>query len=239
MGAEDMKRMCKLLSYIGEIIDYFVKHRGCLIGNMRAHDQLPSSRGLSVLVGAVLQGDIFFVEADVSKHLVPILLAVCEASLFMYLYVFVDVLARAQGRKRLMVNVSEMQRALEDLTTVCTNQGHPIHELRFDRESAISGTDIGPWLKTEGIDRTLTGAGQKLGLAEVNGRIFKNRCRSTLAGIHERFEYRYPAKWIPRLAADVVYVLNWTHMRAPFGEILFFKRPKRTASSPILEIRAE
>jgi hypothetical protein len=95
---------------------------------MRAHDQLPSSRGLSVLVGVVLHGDIFFVEVDESKHLVPVLLAVCEASLFMYLFVFVDALARAQGKKRLMVNVSEMQRALEDLTVVCTNAGHPIHE---------------------------------------------------------------------------------------------------------------
>jgi hypothetical protein len=167
-----MRRMCKLSSYIGgdtpEAVDYFVKHRGspsCLIGNMRARDQLPSSRGLSVLVGVVLQGDIFFVEANESKHLLPGLLAVCEASLFMYLYVFVDALARAQ-KERLMVNVSEMQRALEDLTAVCKNAGHPIHKLRLDRESAIAGTDIGPRLKTKGVDLTLTGAGQKLGLAE-------------------------------------------------------------------------
>ena len=89
----------------------------------------------------------------------------------MYLHVFVDTLARAQGKKRLMVNVSEMQNALDGLTVTCANAGHPIRELRFDRESAIAGTTIGPWLKTKGVDLTLTGAGQKLGLAEVSGRI--------------------------------------------------------------------
>jgi hypothetical protein len=70
LGAEYMKRKGKLPSYIGgvtsEAVDYFIMHRGCrscLIGNMRAHDQLPSSREMSVLVGAVPRGDIFIVEA--------------------------------------------------------------------------------------------------------------------------------------------------------------------------------
>ena len=270
MGAEDMKRMCQAPSYIGEVtpaaVDLFVSHRGCpscLIGNMKAHNQLVSSRGLSTVVGAVFQGDIFFVEADESKLLVPILISVCEASLFMYLHVFVDTLARAQGKKRLMVNVSEMQNALDGLTVTCANAGHPIQELRFDRESAIAGTSIGPWLKTKGVDLSLTGAGQKLGLAEVSGRIVKDRCRSTLAGIQERFGYKFPAKWIPRVVADVICILNRTtrrseslspsqkffgkdsamdllrDLRAPIGEILLFKKPKRTASSPISVMKAE
>jgi hypothetical protein len=145
-----------------------------------------------------------------------------------------------------------------NVSSVCLTAGHPMQELRFDRESAIAGTGIGPWLKTKGVDLTLTGAGQKLGLAEVSGRVVKNRCRSTLAGIKERFGYPYPTKWIPRLVADVVCVLNRTarrgeslspsqkffgvssamdllrDMRASIGEVLLFKRPKRTASLPIL-----
>ena len=270
MGMEDMKRMCKMPSYMGEVdsagVDLFVKHRGCsscLIGNMRAHDQLPSSRGLSTVTGAVFQGDIFFVEADETKRLVPILLAICESSLFMYLHVFVDALARAQGKRKLMVNVSELQNALDGLLSLCSTAKHPLRELRFDRESAIAGTSTASWLQSKGVDLCLTGAGQKLGLAEVSGRIVKNRCRSTLAGILERFGYRYPAKWIPRLVADVVCILNRTarrgeslcpsqkffrlesaldmlrDLRAPIGEILLFKKPKRGVSSLISDMKAE
>ena len=217
---------------------------------MKAHDQLLSSRGLSGVVGAVFQGDIFFVEADESKRLVPVLIAVCESSMLMYLHVLEDALARAQGKRRLMVNVAEMQSALDGLLHLCITSGHPIGELRFDRESSIAETIIGPWLQSKGVDLSLTGAGQKLGLAEVCGRIVKNSCRATLAGILERFGYHYPAKWIPRLVGDIVCVLNRTarrgetlspsqkffgpasamdllrDMRAPIGEILLFKRPK-------------
>jgi hypothetical protein len=99
------------------------------------------------------------------------------------------------------------------------------------------------------VDLTWTGAGQKLGLTEVSGRIVKSRCRSSISGIYERFGYHFPAKWIPRLVADVVCVLNRAARKGeslslsqtivPIGEILLFKRPKRIASSSILEMNAE
>ena len=105
MGAADMRRMCSSPGYIGEVtpeaVDLFVSHRGCsacVLGTMKAHSQLDSSRGLCTTVGETFQGDIFFVEADETRRLVPILLAVCEASLFMYIHVFLDALGRAQGK---------------------------------------------------------------------------------------------------------------------------------------------
>ena len=91
----------------------------------------------------------------------------------------------------------------------------------------------------------------------------KIRRRSTVAGMLERFGYRYPAKWIPRLAADIVCVLNRTarrgeslspsqkffglasvldvvrDLRAAIGEVLLFKQPQRGASSPISVMKAE
>lgn len=270
MGAEDMKRTCRMLSYSGQVtpegVDLFVRHRGCsacVLGTMTAHAQLPSTRGLNENVGAVFQGDIFFIEASESHLLVPVLLAVCEASKFMYLHIFVDALARSRGHHKVMVRSSELEVALEGLTSVCSNAGHPMKVLRFDRESAMAGSSVGEWFKSKGVELSMTGAGQKLGLAEVCGRIVKNRCRSTLAGILERFGYRYPAKWIPRLAADIVCILNRTarrgeslspsqkffgvasaldtvrDMRAAIGEVLLFKQPQRGASSPISVMKAE
>ena len=85
---------------------------------------------------------------------------------------------------------------------------------------------IGPWLKSKGADLSLTGAGQKLGLAEVCGRIVKNRRRATLAGI---LGYHYPAKWIPRLVGDIVCVLN---RRARRGETLSL--PRSSLGLPVL-----
>ena len=120
---------------------------------------------LSYTAGAVFQGDIFLLEADETKRLVPILLAVCESTLFMYLYVFVDALARAQGKRKLMVNVSELQSTLEGLVELYANSNQHVHELRFDRESAIAGTTMDEWLESKNVNLVLTGAGQKLGLA--------------------------------------------------------------------------
>ena len=150
MGAEDMKRACRAISYIGQVtpeaVDLFVRHRGCsacVLGTMTAHAQLPSTRGLCDQVGAIFQGDIFFVEASESKILVPVLLAVCEASKFLYLHIFVDALARSRGQRKVMVRATELESALDGLVGVCGNARHPMRVLRFDRESAIASSSVG------------------------------------------------------------------------------------------------
>jgi hypothetical protein len=183
MGAEAMTRMCQQSGYVGDVtpegIALFARHRGCsacLLGTMAAHHQLESSRGLSSVVGEVMQGDIFFVEADPGRRMVPILIAACEASKLMYAHTFVDAFTRASSG-RIMVRSSEMQAAFEHLVAVCESAGHPLRILRFDRERAVTAGNVGPWLKLKGVDLVLTAAGQKLGLGEVCGRIVKDRCR--------------------------------------------------------------
>ena len=68
-GANAMKELCREATYLGSItssaIDLFYRHRGCSacsIGRMRHHAQLPSTRGLSGIVGHTVQGDFFFIE---------------------------------------------------------------------------------------------------------------------------------------------------------------------------------
>ena len=80
-----------------------------------------------------------------------------------------DAPARSRGQRRVMVYASELETALDGLLTLCSNAGHPLQVLRFDRESAIAGSSVGK----KGVELSLTGAGQKLGLAEVCGRIVK------------------------------------------------------------------
>ena len=207
MSPEDMKRLCLRSDYVGEVtsegVDLFVAHRGCsacLRGSMPAHSQLTSSRGLCDQVGEVAQGDIFFIDKDGVK--LPVLIVVCEASLFMYLHLFEDAAARTSSR--VMVKASEIQVALDAIIDLWSNAGHPLKVLRFDRDSAISASSVGEWLTSKGVQLVLNAAGHKLGLGEVVGRIVKHRCRSTLAGIKERFGYSYHPKWIPRLVCDVV-----------------------------------
>ena len=134
LGAEDMKRLCSRSDYIGEVtpagIDLFVVHRGCsscVEGSMPAHSQLDSTRGLSTRVGEMAQGDVFFIETEGAK--VPVLLVVCEACLFVYLYVFLESALRSKGA-RSMVNAREVQGALEGMALLWANAGHPIKALR-------------------------------------------------------------------------------------------------------------
>ena len=213
-------------------------------------------------MGDVAQGDIFFIEYELGAPKIPVLLVACEASMFIYMHLFMDSFNRYKGA-RVMVKAVEIQSALEGVIQLWADAGHPLKILRFDRESAIAATPIVPWFKSKGAALVLTAAGQKLGLGEVIGRIVKNRCRSTVAGVQERFGYRYPVKWFPRLVGDTVCILNRTvrrgsdlspsqkffgpdlkldvlrALRAAIGEILLFKRPKNGVSSPIGEPKAE
>jgi hypothetical protein len=155
-----------------------------------------STRGLSDTIGDILQGDIFFVEADDNRRMVPILIVACEASKFMYAHVFADAFSRAISG-RVMVRANEIQDAFELLVALCRSAGHPLRVIRFDRERAVAAGSIAPWLKLKGVDLVLTAAGQKLGLGEVCGRIVKDRSRSTVAGIQERFGYKFPFQMVP------------------------------------------
>jgi hypothetical protein len=267
MSVDDMARLCESPSYIGDVsraaIDLFVAHRGCSacrMGIMPEHSQLSSTRGLSTIVGDTVQGDIFFIEGDGAK--VPVMLVACEASTLVYMHAFEEAAARARG-PRVMVNSSELEAALMGVFSMWENAGHRLRSFRFDRESAVTSGPIRAWLDAKGVSLDLTAAGQKLGLAEVLGRIVKNRCRSSVSGILEKFGYRYKAKWFVELAGDTVKVMNRTvrrgsslspyqkffggvagldvrrDLRASIGEVLLFKSPKRGVSTDISEMKAE
>ncbi|MEI7747149.1 MAG: hypothetical protein WCJ28_06390, partial [Actinomycetota bacterium] len=268
MGSYDMGTLCSSADYVGDVtpeaINLFVKHRGCSAcgkGMMTAHSQLASSRGLSAIAGETAQGDVFFIENGGPK--IPVLLIACEASTFIYMHTFEDAAARARGSPRVMVNSSELEAALDGAICLWARAGHPMRSLRFDRESSITSTNIHTWLQFKGVSLDLTAAGQKLGLGEVIGRIVKNRCRATVAGILEKYGYEYPTKWYTRLAADTVCVLNRTvrkgsslspsqqffgpqvkldprrDLRAAIGEVLLFKAPKRGVTSDISTSKAD
>jgi len=267
MSIADMTNLCSRPGYFGDVtgeaVALFAAHRGCSscrMGHMTAHSQYPSSRGLSTVVGDTVQGDIFFIESDGPK--VPVLLLSCEASLFSYIHVFEEAAARAQG-PRVMVKSSEIEAALSGALSVWRGAGHSLRSLRFDREGAIASAHTQDWLREQGVSLDLTAAGQKLGLGEVMGRVVKSRCRASVAGIREKYGYKFPLKFFSRLVADTVKVLNRTarqgrdaspfqmffgvasgldvrrDLRAPIGEVVLFKTPKRGVATNISDMRSE
>lgn len=266
MSVGGMTRMCAQGTLPPEItveaIKLFATHRGCSacrMGMMPGHSQLTSSRGLCTVVGQMAQGDVFFIEYMTFK--VPVLLIVCEASMFIYMHTFLDAAARAHG-SRVMVRAEELHDALEGVIRVWENSSHKLRALRFDRESSITSTRVRDWLEIKGVELSLTGAGHKLGLAEVCGRIVKERCRATVAGIKEKFGYAYPTKWFVRLVGDTVCIMNRSvrvncvsspsqrffgsnavfdtrrDLRASIGEVILLKTPKRGVASDISVMRA-
>jgi hypothetical protein len=267
MSAEAMTRICKSPGYYGDAtvegIKLFVKHRGCSacsMGKMVGHSQLESSRGLDTEVGRTAQGDVFFIDDDDRK--IPVLLVTCEASLFQYLHIFEDAAARSKG-PRVMINAAELHHALDGVVNLWNNAGHPLKMLRFDRESAITSTDVREYMQQSGIELVLTAAGQKLGLAEVMGKHLKDASRATVAGILQMYGYRFCLKWFTRLIADTVCLFNRTQrrgevlspaqkfftpassldvrrdLRAALGEVLLCKSPKVGASTTISKMKSE
>jgi hypothetical protein len=267
MSVADMTHLCSRPGYFGDVtseaVALFAVHRGCSscrMGHMTAHSQYPSTRGLSAIVGDTVQGDIFFIESDGPK--VPVLLLSCEKSLFSYIHVFEEAAARAQG-PRVMVKSSEIVSALSGALSVWKSAGHFLRSLRFDREGAIASTHTQDWFREQGVSLVLTAAGQKLGLGEVMGRVVKSRCRASVAGIREKYGYKYPMKFFTRLVADTVKVLNRTarhgcdlspsqmffgvsagldvrrDLRAPIGEVVLFKTPMRGVATNISDMRSE
>ena len=102
-NANRMKDLCTDRSYVGEVtpaaIDLFYAHRGCAacqMGYMKHHDQLPSSRVKSEIVGRTVQGDFFYVEAR--RHNIPVLLLIEECSSFIFLYAFTGCNLVSRGR---------------------------------------------------------------------------------------------------------------------------------------------
>jgi hypothetical protein len=213
-----------------------------------------------MVVGDIVQGDVFFIEYEGPK--IPVLLVTCESSKFVYMHLFVTAAARARG-PRVMVNAAELEQALVGVVDLWRKAGHSCRVIRFDRESAVTSTPVRSWLQLKGVALELTAAGQKLGLAEVMGRVVKDRCRATVAGIKERFGYTFPTKWYPRLVGDTVCVLNRTarrgsslspsqlffgtaagidvrrDLRASMGEVLLFKSASRGVASDISVMRSD
>jgi hypothetical protein len=94
--------------------------------------QLSSERGLSSVPGEVAQEDIFFFDVGAGKVKVPVLLVVCEASLFLFMYVFIDAALRAKG-PRVMVKPPELLRALEGILNLWKCADHQLKRIRFVR----------------------------------------------------------------------------------------------------------
>ena len=269
MSITDMTRLCTKTDYAGpvtpEAIALFVKHRGCSscrLANMKEHSQYLSTRGLSETVGECAQGDIFYIRLGKELAPIPILLLTCEATKFTYMYAFVEAATRASGN-RVMVRTSEMRGAFEHALQLWTHARHPLQILRFDREAAVVTATIEDLVRSKGGELRLTAAGQKLGLAEVSGRIAKDRSRACLAGIKEKYGYTYPNQFLIKLVADVCSLRNQMvrkgchlspyqlffgrgtgldverDLRVAIGEIVLAKKPKKGVASHIDEFRAE
>jgi len=192
LKVKDMLRMIESPDYIGRVdadaIKLFAKHRGCAacrLGTMTHHPQLTSSRGLSTVPGRVAQGDIWFLESELGRK-VPILLAIDEASSFMFIYVFREAALRATG-PRFMVNDKDMHAALTMLKAVWDGAVNGLELIKFDREPAIASLAIAIFCKSMGIELVLNAAGHKLGLAEGSVRIVKDKGKSVTAGIPDKF----------------------------------------------------
>ena len=213
-SSQDMLKTISDPSYIGpvtpEAIQLFTKHRGCsacVEANMKSHTQSPTTRELCKVVGEVVQGDLFYIEDGVRP--IPVLILICEASKFMFLYTFLSAAARAKpNAKRVMVTIPEIEVAFSQALVLWAHAGRTMKTIRFDREAAVATNDVKAMLLGRGVEVRLTAAGQKLGLIEVSGRIVKERGRATICGIHDRFGYQYSERFYPRLTGDVVKVLK-------------------------------
>jgi hypothetical protein len=63
-------------------------------------------------------------------------------------------------------------------------------------------------MKAEGVQMKFTAAGQKVGLAEVNIRIIREKARSAKAGVRSKYNYLPPNQFNTDLCLDSVQVIN-------------------------------
>jgi len=155
----------------------FVKHVGCSacqMGHMNQHAQFETSQAEHLRAGRA-QGDIFFLEYGAIK--IPVLLVVCEVTLFLATYVFLGAAARAARTKasRVMCNAGDIRDAVDAICKLWDTSGQSLVTLRFDNEAALASPVVLDYVRSKGVEPALTAAGQKLGLIEVSGRIFKDR----------------------------------------------------------------
>ena len=211
-GANAMKELCREATYLGSItssaIDLFYRHRGCSacsIGRMRHHAQLPSTRGLSGIVGHTVQGDFFFIENGDLK--IPVLLLTDECTMFTFMFAFITG-DRSSTSTRTMCSKPQFKRAVTAMLSVWTRAGRTCKVLRFDREGLIVSEDSTAWLSERGIRLSPTAADQKLGYMEVQGRIIKDTCRAVVSGVRERFGYTFPKVYYPSVVGDCCAMLN-------------------------------
>ena len=213
-----MKELCSDPSYWGEVsaqdIDLFYLHRGCSachLGRMKHHSLLSSSRGLSQLVGQVVQGDFFFIEAG--SRMIPVLMVVDEASMFVFMYAFVKGNPAGGQSGKVMCTQGQFKVAIAAMLNVWARAGKTCRQLRFDREGLVVADRMADWLEYKGIRLVPTAADHKLGLIEVQGRIVKDECRAVVCGIRERYGYVFPKVYYPQLVGDVCGLLNRTCRR--------------------------
>ena len=213
-----MKELCGDPSYWGEVtaqdIDLFYLHRGCAachLGRMKHHSLLASSRGLCDLVGQVVQGDFFFIEAGLKK--IPVLLVVDEASMFVFMYAFVKGSTPPGQNGKSMCTQGQFKEAMTAMLSVWARAGKTCRQLRFDREGLVVADRMADWLECKGIRLVPTAADHKLGLVEVQGRIVKDESRAVVCGILERYGYAFPKVYYPQLVGDVCGLLNQTCRR--------------------------
>jgi hypothetical protein len=268
-SVDTMKRLCQSPHYEGDItadaINLFAKHLGCSAcarANMKAHTQYPSTRELSKIPGAVLQGDFFYIET--AGPSIPVLLLVCEFTLFLYLHAFVDAAERAKSKKaKIMVTTPEVRDAFAGAVATFAGFNRPIRTIRFDREKAVLAESVKELLRSHGIELEPTAAGQHLGTAEVMVRVIKDKDRATAAGIEDRQSYPYPHRFYWPMTADAAKLLNGTprrgetlspmqkmrgveyvldfqrDLRARIGEVVLVKSPSKGVASHASVPRAE
>ena len=243
-------------------VKLMVKHHECEAcgrGMMAEHSLLPSSRLGSEAVGEAVAADIFYIEYS-DKLKIPVLLCACKASLFMVSYTFLKSIHRK--RNKLICTEEDVREGLTHMLAVWRDAGRECKTLRFDREPGVMTNGIATWLLSEGVTLLPTAAAQHVALIEALGRNCKDRGRSTLAGIQGAYGYEFPRRFVTKLHADMVSLLNRLprpgENRSPYykfygksgldvrrdlrigmGELLLFKRPKHGVASPMTEYKAE
>lgn len=189
-------------------INLMMKHHGCEAcarGMMPEHALLPSSRIRSDITGKDVAADIFYIEYSDNMK-VPVLLCACSATLFMVSYTFVKAIHRK--RNRIICTEADVKEGLSHMLSVWKDAGRKCKTLRFDREPGVTTDGIKSWLLSEGVTLEPTAASQHVGVIEALGRNCKDRGRSTLAGIMGLHSYEFPRRFVTKLHADVVCILN-------------------------------
>lgn len=186
---------------------------GCLVGKMKQHMHVRSTKREVHDVGTAGTGDLMFIELS-NQNKSPLMIHVDFGSKAMI------------GVHLKSKDMNEINRGLDVIRGHYRSHNHELRLLTYDRESALAAAE--DTVLEKGVQLQLKAAGQKSGLAEVSISHIRMQARATKAGVIADYRYTPPVQWNKDLASDTISVINCqvrpNYDKSPF-ELFTGKQP--------------